>query len=117
MPGTAFTAFNSGKDKVTFDMQISSFSYGRSVITTHSAMKQILAEEAARDPKVKEKLEYLNNQYEFKDGIPKGVMNIKVKEGLSQERYDEIFFGVGQLMKDQALVSWDRKGMETWFKD
>ena len=95
MPGTAMTAVNSGKNKITLDMEESSFSFGRSVITTHSAMRSILEEEAARDPKVKEKLDFLNSQYEFRDGIPKGVVHIKVSDELSQERYDEVIFGIG----------------------
>ena len=65
------------------------------MITTHSAMKMILAEESARDIKVQEKMDFLNTQYESKDGIPKSVLHIKIDETISQERYDEIMFGVG----------------------
>ena len=63
-------------------------------------MKMIIDEESAKDIRVKEKLDFLNSQYESTDGIPKTVVHIKVDDNLSQERYDEIIFGVGQQMRD-----------------
>ena len=62
MAGTSFTAYNAGKTKVSVvDDADTSFSFGRGVITTESAMKMILEEEVARDEKVKEKLNFLNS--------------------------------------------------------
>lgn len=95
MPGTAMTAHNVGSSKISMENDSSSFDLGRSVITTHAAMKRILEEESARDEKVREKLDFLNSQYKSKDGIPKGVVHIKIDESISTERYDEIMFGVG----------------------
>ena len=80
-------------------------------------MKLILAEESSRDAKVKEKLDFLNSQYESKDEIPKSVVHIKIDESISQERYDEIMFGVGQQIRDQALTTYDKRSSLVWFDD
>ena len=109
MPGTAMTAHNVGSNKISTESDSQSFDLGRSVITTHSAMKLILAEESSRDAQVKEKLDFLNSQYESKDDIPKSVVHIKIDESISQERYDEIMFGVGQQIRDQALTTYDKR--------
>ena len=58
-------------------------------------MQMILADQSRRNAKVKEKLDFLNEQYEFKDEIPKGVAIVKIDEEISDQRYEEIMFGIG----------------------
>ena len=73
----------------------SSFSLGQGVITTEESMKMILEDQSSRSQKVKEKIDFLNDQYQFKNEIPKGVTIIKTNKEISDERYEEIMFGIG----------------------
>ena len=58
-------------------------------------MQMILADQSRRNAKVKEKLDFLNEQYEFNNEIPKGVAIVKIDEEISDQRYEEIMFGIG----------------------
>ena len=73
----------------------SSFSLGQGVITTEESMKMIIEDQSNRSQKVKEKIDFLNDQYQFKNEIPKGVTIIKTNQEISDERYEEIMFGIG----------------------
>ena len=95
----------------------SSFSLGQGVITTEESIKMLIEDQSNRSQKVKEKIDFLNDQYQFKDEIPKGVTIIKTNQEISDERYEEIMFGIGQLMRDQALVVFDKRTISAWFKD
>ena len=55
----------------------------------------ILSDQSRRSTKVKEKLDFLNEQYEFNNEIPKGVAIVKIDEEISDQRYEEIMFGIG----------------------
>ena len=107
------TAYNTDKGSVQNEF----VTLGRFIITSHTAMKRIIEEEADKDPKVQEKLDYISSQYEFKDEVPKSVVRIKIDETISQERYDDIMFGIGQKIRDQALIVRDKRGMEAFFAD
>lgn len=71
MPGTKMTTYDSSRDSIASGGAEKRLNRGRNIITTHSAMKLIIEEESARDPKVKEKMDFVKTQYEFKDDIPK----------------------------------------------
>ena len=61
MPGTSMTAHNVGSNTFSMKSDSSNFSLGRSIITSHSAMKFILEDLSERDQEIKEKLEFLNS--------------------------------------------------------
>ena len=73
----------------------SSFALGQGVITTEESMKMLIEDQSNRSQKVKEKIDFLNDQYQFKNEIPKAVTIIKTNQEISDERYEEIMFGIG----------------------
>ena len=50
MPGAHFSSYDSTKESLNNDL----FSLGRQIVTSHSAMRRIIEEEAAKDHKVQE---------------------------------------------------------------
>ena len=58
---------------------------GKTLLTTYGHYKRLLEEVTSRSPEIKHKLEQLNSQYEFRDGLPKNNLIVTMNDGVTRE--------------------------------
>jgi len=68
------------------------------------------------DPSVGVKLEQLNAQYQFKDGIPKVEVVVKTRDDISRKELETIKYGLMQFVNDKGVYVDDRFSVEEFFK-
>lgn len=69
-----------------------------------------------KDPYIQKRLDQLNAQYDFKDGIPKDNLFVKLRDDATREEANKVRFSLMQHINDISIYVEDRFSLEATFK-
>ena len=81
----------------------------------YSHYKHLLDEALEQNPSSLKNYYYQKAQYEFKDDIPKDTVFVKTKPGLSEEKENEIKYGLLQFVKTMNIMSMSNHSLEKFY--
>lgn len=86
------------------------------MLTTDKHYRLLLEDMIRRDEKIGHMLEKLNAQYQFRDGIPKVELVVKMREDVTKEENDSVRYGLLQRINDKHVFIQDRFSIDALFE-